>query len=172
MWLSENSNSSAFLHIIRSLPMKYILALDQGTTSSRAIIYDTQLQIRAVAQQEFSQHFPQPGWVEHDASEIWGSVVATARDAISKAGILPTDIASIGITNQRASRPSCHRLARSQDRRLRLRAARGREGTAHPAAHRPPPRPLLFRQQAALDLAPGARRESPSAGWPTGRWNY
>lgn len=81
--------------------MKYILALDQGTTSSRAIVYDSQLQVRAVAQQEFSQHFPQPGWVEHDASEIWGSVVATARDAISRAGILPADIASIGITNQR-----------------------------------------------------------------------
>jgi len=93
MWLSENSNPI--------LPMKYILALDQGTTSSRAIIYDTQLQIRSVAQQEFSQHFPQPGWVEHDASEIWGSVVATARDAISQAGIKPTDIAAIGITNQR-----------------------------------------------------------------------
>ena len=81
--------------------MKHILALDQGTTSSRAIIYDTQLRVRAVAQQEFSQHFPQPGRVEHDASEIWGSVVATARDAISKAGILSADIAAIGITNQR-----------------------------------------------------------------------
>lgn len=81
--------------------MKYILALDQGTTSSRAVIYDAQLQVRAVAQQEFSQHFPQPGWVEHDATEIWGSVVATARDAISRAGILPADIAAIGITNQR-----------------------------------------------------------------------
>lgn len=81
--------------------MKYILALDQGTTSSRSIIYDEQLEVIASAQKEFTQHFPQPGWVEHDATEIWESVTSTALDAIAKAGIKPADIAAVGITNQR-----------------------------------------------------------------------
>lgn len=81
--------------------MKYLLALDQGTTSSRAVVYDETLRVRASAQQEFPQYFPQTGWVEHDAGEIWDSVVATAREALSKAGLTARDIASIGITNQR-----------------------------------------------------------------------
>ncbi|PTX95299.1 glycerol kinase [Spartobacteria bacterium LR76] len=81
--------------------MKYILSLDQGTTSSRAIVYDQNCKAVAVAQQEFTQHFPQPGWVEHDANEIWDSVVKTSREAIEKAGIKAKDIAGLGITNQR-----------------------------------------------------------------------
>lgn len=81
--------------------MKYVLALDQGTTSSRAIVYDASLRACASAQKEFTQHFPQPGWVEHDAGEIWESVLTTAREAIAKAGVAAADIASIGITNQR-----------------------------------------------------------------------
>lgn len=81
--------------------MKYILALDQGTTSSRSIVYDEFLQPVASAQREFTQYFPQPGWVEHDASEIWESIVSTAREAVEKAGIKPQDIAAAGITNQR-----------------------------------------------------------------------
>jgi glycerol kinase len=81
--------------------MKYILALDQGTTSSRSIIYDENLKTVATVQKEFTQHFPQPGWVEHDANEIWESVLETARGVIAKAGIKPSEIASIGITNQR-----------------------------------------------------------------------
>lgn len=81
--------------------MRYILALDQGTTSSRSIIYNERLEVVASAQMEFTQHFPQPGWVEHDAMEIWESVLSTAREAIAKAGIKPTEIASVGITNQR-----------------------------------------------------------------------
>jgi len=81
--------------------MKYILALDQGTTSSRAIVYDDHCHAVASAQKEFTQIFPQPSWVEHDASEIWNSVLTTAREAIKKAGIEATDIAAIGITNQR-----------------------------------------------------------------------
>lgn len=81
--------------------MKYVLALDQGTTSSRAIVYDAGLRACASAQKEFTQHFPQPGWVEHDAGEIWESVLTTAREAIAKAGVAAADIASIGITNQR-----------------------------------------------------------------------
>jgi len=81
--------------------MKHILSIDQGTTSSRAVIYNGRGEVVASEQKEFQQYFPQPGWVEHDASEIWESVLATVRGAIAKAGIRPGDIASIGITNQR-----------------------------------------------------------------------
>ncbi len=79
----------------------YILAIDQGTTSSRAILFDEKFSIVASDQQEFKQHFPASGWVEHDADEIWQSVVATCKNAISKAKINAKDIAGIGITNQR-----------------------------------------------------------------------
>ena len=81
--------------------MTHILAIDQGTTSSRAIIFDAQMQIAASAQQEFAQHFPANGWVEHDPSDIWSSVLSTSRSAIEKAGLTGKDIAAIGITNQR-----------------------------------------------------------------------
>ena len=81
--------------------MSCILALDQGTTSSRAIVFDPAMRVKAVAQQEVTQHFPKSGWVEHDPEEIWATVVATARGAIEKAAIAATDIAGIGITNQR-----------------------------------------------------------------------
>jgi glycerol kinase len=81
--------------------MSYILALDQGTTSSRAMIFDRTGAVRALAQKEFRQHFPQPGWVEHDATEIWASQAGVATEAITRAGLSPKDIAAIGITNQR-----------------------------------------------------------------------
>ncbi|MBM3822335.1 MAG: glycerol kinase GlpK [Verrucomicrobia bacterium] len=81
--------------------MKYVLALDQGTTSSRAILFDQSGGMIAVAQREFGQFFPQPGWVEHDAMEIWSSQAAVAREALEKAGSTATDVAAIGITNQR-----------------------------------------------------------------------
>jgi glycerol kinase len=81
--------------------MQYILALDQGTTSSRAILFDRQGQVVATAQQEFPQHFPQPGWVEHDALDIWGSQLACARRVLKDAAISPQQVAGIGITNQR-----------------------------------------------------------------------
>ena len=81
--------------------MKYILALDQGTTSSRAIVFDKKGNIKAVAQKEFRQIFPKPGWVEHDANEIWSTQAGVATEAITQAGLKPTDIAAIGITNQR-----------------------------------------------------------------------
>ena len=80
---------------------KYILALDQGTSSSRAIVFDHDGNICSVAQQEFPQYFPQPGWVEHDPMEIWSSEAAVIAEAISKIGINGLDIAAIGITNQR-----------------------------------------------------------------------
>lgn len=80
---------------------QYILAFDQGTTSSRAIVFDKEGSIVSVAQKEFTQNFPQPGWVEHDANEIWSTQFGVAAEAISKAGLSAEDIAAIGITNQR-----------------------------------------------------------------------
>jgi glycerol kinase len=79
----------------------YILSLDQGTTSSRAIIFDKKGNIVATAQKEFTQHFPQSGWVEHDANEIWSTQVGVASEVVVKAGLHTGDIAAIGITNQR-----------------------------------------------------------------------
>jgi glycerol kinase len=81
--------------------MAYILALDQGTTSSRAIVFDRDGGIRAVAQQEFRQIFPQPGWVEHDAVEIWATQSGVMHEVLAKAGVTARDIAAVGITNQR-----------------------------------------------------------------------
>lgn len=81
--------------------MGYILALDQGTTSSRAIVFDGNMRIASVAQEEFPQHYPASGWVEHDPSDLWATTAATARAAIEKAGLHASDIAAIGITNQR-----------------------------------------------------------------------
>lgn len=80
---------------------KYILAIDQGTTSSRAMLFNDRFGAEASAQQEFEQHFPQSGWVEHDPEEIWNSTLATCREAMAKAGAQAGDVAAIGITNQR-----------------------------------------------------------------------
>ena len=80
---------------------RFLLALDQGTSSSRSIVFDTQGNIVTMAQREIRQIFPQPGWVEHDPREIWTSQLATAQEALNKAGIGAADIAGIGITNQR-----------------------------------------------------------------------
>lgn len=81
--------------------MKYILALDQGTTSSRSIVFDRDGHIHGMAQQEFKQYYPQPGWVEHDPEEIWSTQLATARAALQKAKVNASDLAALGITNQR-----------------------------------------------------------------------
>lgn len=103
----------------------HILAIDQGTTSSRAIVFRADISIAAQAQQEFQQHFPASGWVEHEPEDIWTSTLATCRDAIQKANIKPSDIAAIGITNQRettvvwdrATGRAVHRAIVWQDRR-------------------------------------------------------
>ena len=81
--------------------MKYIMSLDQGTTSSRCILFDKEGNICSVAQKEFRQFFPQPGWVEHDAEEIWFTTLEVSRTAMRKLGVEASDIAAIGITNQR-----------------------------------------------------------------------
>src|SRR5262249_55808338 len=81
--------------------MSVILALDQGTTSSRAIVFGHAGEISGVAQKEFPQIYPRPGWVEHDPREIWGSQLAVAREALAKAGLEAEDVKAIGVTNQR-----------------------------------------------------------------------
>ena len=80
---------------------KYIMALDQGTTSSRAILFNKNAEIVQVAQKEFKQIYPKPGWVEHDPMEIWGSQMGVAREVLETAGVRPQEVAAIGITNQR-----------------------------------------------------------------------
>jgi glycerol kinase len=105
--------------------MSFVLAIDQGTTSSRAMVFRADLSVAGVAQQEFPQHFPASGWVEHDPEEIWNSTVATCRDALKKADLTAGDIAAIGITNQRetvvvwdrATGHAVHRAIVWQDRR-------------------------------------------------------
>jgi len=105
--------------------MTHILAIDQGTTSSRAIVFRRDCSVAAVVQREFPQHFPQSGWVEHDPEDIWRTVLATSRDAVAKAGVAASDIAAIGIANQRetavvwdrASGKPIHNAIVWQDRR-------------------------------------------------------
>ena len=105
--------------------MPYVLAIDQGTSSSRAIVFDERGRKLGTSQREFTQHFPEPGWVEHDAEEIWLTVVTTMREALREAGVTAADLAAIGITNQRETvvlweRATGHPLAKAivwQDRR-------------------------------------------------------
>src|SRR5881394_2099323 len=105
--------------------MSFVLAIDQGTTSSRAIVFRSDISIAATAQQEFPQHFPASGWVEHEPEDIWTSTVMVCRDALEKAGLKAKDIAAIGITNQRettvvwdrATGRAVHRAIVWQDRR-------------------------------------------------------
>jgi glycerol kinase len=105
--------------------MTHIIAIDQGTTSSRAIVFDADMRGRATAQQEFPQHFPQSGWVEHDPEDIWTTVTSSVRGAIDRAGITSAEVAAIGITNQRettllwdrATGAPLHRAIVWQDRR-------------------------------------------------------
>ncbi len=105
--------------------MPYILSLDQGTTSSRALLFDDQGAVRSLAQREFTQIFPQPGWVEHDPEEIAASQIAVALEALTKGGVQARDVAAIGITNQRETtlvwdretgKPICNAIV-WQDRR-------------------------------------------------------
>ncbi|MGH8750421.1 MAG: glycerol kinase GlpK [Burkholderiales bacterium] len=105
--------------------MAFILALDQGTTSSRAMVFDRAGAIRAVAQKEFTQHYPRPGWVEQDANEIWATQLQVAQEVLQRAQLAASDIAAIGITNQRettivwdrqSGAPICHAIV-WQDRR-------------------------------------------------------
>lgn len=113
----------------------FILAIDQGTTSTRSIIFDRAYKGRGVGQQEFTQHFPQSGWVEHEAEDLWTTTVETARKAMAAAGVTASEIAAIGITNQRETAlvwdrrtgKAIHRAIVWQDRRTADHCARLRE---------------------------------------------
>ena len=104
---------------------KYILAIDQGTTSSRAILFDENCDIKSIAQEEFQQHYPHSGWVEHDAEDLWATTISTCRKVLSQTGLTAKDIAAIGITNQRettvvwdrSTGKAIHRAIVWQDRR-------------------------------------------------------
>src|SRR6478672_9236243 len=115
--------------------MTYLLALDQGTSSSRSIVFDAEGHIVAIAQRELTQIYPQPGWVEHDPMEIWSSQIETAREALAKAKLSASDIRAVGITNQRETtvlwnrktgRPVHHAIV-WQDRRAEPACAQLRE---------------------------------------------
>jgi glycerol kinase len=132
--------------------MGFILALDQGTTSSRALVFDHEGNVRSVAQKEFRQIFPQPGWVEHDGNEIWASQLGVAVEAIAGAGLTAADIAAIGITNQRETtlvwdrgtgRPVCNAIV-WQDRRTAGKCDRLKAEGLEP----------LFRDRTGLVLDP------------------
>ena len=112
--------------------MSYLLAIDQGTTSSRALLLTPDLSVKSIAQQEFTQHFPASGWVEHEPEDIWNSVVEVCRNAMAQMGVSARDIAAIGITNQRettliwdrATGKAIHRAIVWQDRRTADRCER------------------------------------------------
>ncbi len=120
-WLKAKSNPDRR----RGGTPKYVLAIDQGTTSSRAILFDAAFAIAGAAQQEFPQHFPRSGWVEHEPEDLWATTLSTCREAMAKAGAGAADIAAIGITNQRettvvwdrATGKAIHRAIVWQDRR-------------------------------------------------------
>ncbi len=124
--------------------MRYTLALDQGTTSSRAILFDDTVRPVAAAQREFPQYFPRPGWVEHDPQEIWESQLSTAREALDRAGVSPRDVAAVGITNQRettllwerSSGLPVHRAIVWQDRRTADVTARWKADGLEPEVRR------------------------------------
>ena len=145
--------------------MSFVLAIDQGTTSSRAIVFRGDISIAATAQQEFPQHFPASGWVEHEPEDIWTSTIAVCREALEKAGLKAKDIAAIGITNQRettvvwdrATGQAVHRAIVWQDRRTadicaRLKSRRPRAGDL--GEDRPDHRSLFLRHQSRLDPRP------------------
>jgi glycerol kinase len=152
---------------------RHILAIDQGTTSSRAVLFDSRLAVVASAQKEFPQHFPASGWVEHEPEDIWDTVLATAREAIAAAGLEAKDIAGIGITNQRETTliwdrrtgRAIHRAIVWQDRRTAAHCARLVEaGHEELVASRTGLRidPYFSGTKIAwlLDNVPGARRRA------------
>ncbi|MBN9057838.1 MAG: glycerol kinase, partial [Rhizobiales bacterium] len=120
---------------------QFILAIDQGTTSTRAIVFDETYHVRGTGQQEFPQHFPRSGWVEHDPEDIWRTVQETMRFALANAGLALSDIAAIGITNQRettilwdrASGQPIHNAIVWQDRRTAERCAAMKADGIEPA---------------------------------------
>lgn len=153
--------------------MTYILALDQGTSSSRSIVFDKQGQIVALAQKEFTQIYPQPGWVEHNPADLWTSQLETARAALAKAGLQASDMSAVGITNQREttlvwSRKTgepIHNAIVWQDRRAESTCAALREqGFAQEILHKTGLRVDAYfsatKLKWILDNVPGAREQA------------
>ena len=153
--------------------MDHILSLDQGTTSSRAIVFDRAGRVKAVAQQDFAQHFPQPGWVEHDAREIWRTQRAVMTEALARAGVAASRLAAIGIANQRETtvlwdRASGEPLAPAivwQDRRTAAQCEQLRARGLAPVLQRrtglvPDAYFSATKLQWLLDHVPGARRRA------------
>ncbi|MFZ8977325.1 MAG: FGGY family carbohydrate kinase, partial [Pseudohongiellaceae bacterium] len=118
---------------------KAILAIDQGTTSSRALVFDTEGKQLGLGQQEFTQHFPNNGWVEHDADEIWATTLASCEAAMNAAKVQAEDILCIGITNQRETTQGKRQTGEAKVRKHWGHAIEGR--TKKPA-HKPNPGPL------------------------------
>jgi glycerol kinase len=152
---------------------RYVLALDQGTTTSRSILFDRQGRMVAVAQREFAQHFPRPGWVEHDAEEIWASQVATIAEVLARADASPRDVVAVGIANQRETtllwnRASGHPVSRAivwQDRRTagtceELREAGHEDEVARRTGLLLDPYFSGTKLSWLLDNVPGARRQA------------
>ena len=149
--------------------MAYVLALDQGTTSSRAILFDAAGAIAAVAQKEFQQFYPQAGWVEHDPTEILTSQLSCAVEALGKVGARPRDIAAIGITNQRetvivwdrATGKAIHPAIVWQDRRTAALCKALEDsgaGESVSVKNRPCARSVFLRNQSEVDSGPRGRR--------------
>jgi glycerol kinase len=151
----------------------FVLAIDQGTTSSRALLFDAALGLRAVAQQEFAQHYPAPGWVEHDPEDLWTSALTCARQVLAKAGLGARDVAAIGITNQRettlvwdrASGKPLHRAIVWQDRRTaplcdELRAEGLQDVVRHKTGLLLDPYFSATKLAWILDAVPGARAQA------------
>ena len=143
--------------------MRYIMALDQGTTSSRCILFDREGNIAASAQREFRQYYPQPGFVEHDAEEIWDSQLTVAREAMARLGVTYRDIAAIGITNQRETtivwdrktgRAICPAIVWQCRRTADFCAELEKEGLHRilPRTYGTCPRPILQRNKTPLDF--------------------
>ena len=142
------------------------IAVDAGTTGVRALVVDERARVVDVAYRELTQHYPRPGWVEHDAAEIWARVRSTLAEVAGRLADHGRVARAIGITNQRETVVAwdrrtgdpLHRAIVWQDRRTAAvcrRAGRGRPPPADPGAHRPGPRPLLLGHQDALAPRPG-----------------
>ena len=160
----------------------FILALDQGTTSSRAILFDQEGRVRATDQHEFKQYFPKPGWVEHDPLEIWESQLAAARGVLRNAGVHASDIAAVGITNQRRNHPglgSCDGRTHLSGDRLAIAPKRGDlRRSAFPGsrarssrAHRAFDRRLFLGHQNPLHSGCRPRCRGAGRAWRTLFWD-
>ena len=162
--------------------MAYVLALDQGTTSSRAILFDAGGAIAAVAQKEFQQFYPQAGWVEHDPTEILTSQMSCAVEALGKVGARPRDVAAIGITNQRetvivwdrATGKAIHPAIVWQDRRTAALCKELEEsgvGEMRLVKDRPGARSVFLGDQGEVDSGPRRWRAGAGRARRAGLWH-